>query len=91
MIDKGETCKTCPQDVGPCTAFCDNGKIEAAETCKNCEKDVKICLVSCGKGKIEEGEICDDGDQNFHNGKCSVDCKPRDPKKPLCGNGEIDL
>ena len=91
VIDKGETCKTCPQDVGPCTAFCDNGKIEAAETCKNCEKDVKICLVSCGNGKIEEGEICDDGDQNFHNGKCSVDCKPMDPKKPLCGNGEIDL
>lgn len=89
-IEKWENCKNCPIDVGPCTAFCRNGQIEKAENCSNCHEDVPLCLTSCGDGKLDPGEECDEGSNNRKNKSCSVDCKRMDPKKPLCGNGEID-
>lgn len=89
-IEKGENCKNCPIDVGPCTAFCRNGQIEKAENCSNCHEDVPLCLASCGDGKLDPGEECDEGANNRKKKSCSVDCKRMDPKKPLCGNGEID-
>ncbi len=47
-------------------------------------------MTSCGDGKLDPGEECDEGSNNRKNKSCSVDCKRMDPKKPLCGNGEID-
>ena len=43
IVDPGEDCKNCPQDVKACTAFCGNGIAEEAETCTNCPEDVPIC------------------------------------------------
>ena len=77
-IDEGESCISCPQDVGECTSFCGNNKIELWETCKNCPQDVGECSAFCGNGKRESAENCSN---------CPTDV-------PICssscGNGKID-
>jgi hypothetical protein len=41
-IDPGETCASCPQDIGPCPT-CGNGKVDPGETCVTCPQDVGAC------------------------------------------------
>ncbi|MEI8008450.1 MAG: hypothetical protein WCI00_03340 [bacterium] len=43
MINTGENCKNCPQDVGVCISFCGNGIAESGENCINCPADVPSC------------------------------------------------
>ncbi len=90
-INEWESCKICPQDVGPCTAFCGNGSIEPAENCKNCPQDVPNCgEKTCGNGKIDKGEQCDNGNKNGKDWKCSLTCFLLTPDLPLCWNGKTD-
>jgi len=50
--DPGETCITCPLDVGPC---CGNGTKDPGETCITCPQDAGLC---CGNGTKDPGETC---------------------------------
>lgn len=89
-IDSGETCKTCPQDFGPCPdkqePFCGNGKKEEGEDCKTCPQDIGSCSDEqkpfCGNGKKEAGEDCKTCPQDI--GPCKQE------EKKLCGNGKVD-
>jgi cysteine-rich repeat protein len=89
VIDDGETCKTCPEDVRRCATECGNGVIELDEECDNGQangKDGKcspICkLISpplCGNEVIDDGEKCE---------TC-----PEDVRRCItrCGNGVVEL
>ncbi len=85
-IDEGETCKTCPQDVWPCTAKCWNWIVEEAEDCSNCIEDVWNCTASCGDGNRElDAEQCDHGNLNGKDKQCTYNCKSIiDKTKPYC-------
>lgn len=89
-IDQGETCVSCPEDVGTCTSICGNGIAEAGETHQNCPEDLPSN--SCGNGKIEKNlnEECDNATMNGKDNKCSLSCRLIKQNLPLCGNGIID-
>ena len=71
-IDDGETCLSCPEDVGECTSICGNWKAEPGETCKNCPQDVISCDLSCWNGKIDPGETCKTCPKDV--GECTAFC-----------------
>ena len=71
-IDDGETCLSCPEDVGECTSICGNWKAEPGETCKNCPQDIISCDLSCWNGKIDPGETCLSCPQDV--GECTAFC-----------------
>lgn len=77
-INDGETCLSCPEDVGECTSICGNWKAEPGETCKNCPQDVISCDLSCWNGEIDPGETCKNCPQDIKN--CNV----------ICWNSKID-
>ena len=89
--DEWETCKTCPLDLGPCTAKCGNWIVENAENCLNCPDDVWECTSSCGNSIIEEGEQCDNWYQNGKDWKCTTTCEIIiDKTKPYCWDWKVN-
>ncbi len=90
IIDLWENCRTCKEDVGPCTAFCWNGTQEPAENCKNCPQDIKVCPSLCGNGLIDSWEQCDHWDKNWKDWECTIACKNFDYQNPNCWNGIYD-
>ena len=75
VVDLGETCQSCPQDVWVC---CGNGEVESWETCITCPQDAWECSV-CGNGKIEQWEDCKNCPKDVE--ECSA----------ICGDGKIQL
>ena len=71
-IDDGETCLSCPEDVGECTSICGNWKAEPGETCRNCPQDIISCDLSCWNGKIDPGENCKTCPKDV--GECTAFC-----------------
>jgi hypothetical protein len=69
--DPGETCVTCPQDIGPCP-LCPNGKADPGETCVTCPQDIGPCPL-CPNGKADPGETCETCPQDI--GPCAKPCK----------------
>ena len=91
IIDLWETCKTCKEDVGTCSAYCGNWKQEEAENCKNCPQDIKVCPSLCWNGKIDAWEECDNwSENNWKDEKCTIACTPFDYLHPTCWNGVYD-
>lgn len=76
---KGETCKSCAVDCGPCLPSCGNKVCEPAkgEKVMNCPWD---CIGNCGNGKCET----DIGEDKL---MCPKDC---DTKPPPCGGQSCD-
>ncbi len=70
--EKGETCKSCPQDCGPCqkVPVCGDGLCTGAENNDNCPADCKPSTL-CGDGVCDPSENCQD---------CFKDC--------ACGSGQ---
>ncbi len=77
VIDAGEDCKNCPQDVGICTSYCGDGIVSPGENCINCPADIPSCGI-CGNGIKDPNESCKTCPQDY--GTCT----------PQCGNGVID-
>jgi len=77
IINPGENCKNCPQDVWTCTSFCWDGIQAAGENCKNCPADIPTCW-TCGNGVKDAHEDCKICPQDYWT--CNTSC----------GNGIID-
>lgn len=77
VINTGENCKNCPQDVWICTSFCGDGIQAEGENCINCPADIPSCW-TCGNGQKDPNENCQICPQDYWT--CNG----------LCGNGIID-
>ena len=104
IIEAAENCKNCPWDVWKCTWSCGNGTVEPGEECDNWENNNWydwLCWVDCKSvnpnqkcwnEKTEWTEKCDDWDKNWTIGSnCTIMCTDKDPLKPNCWNGTIDI
>jgi len=89
VVDSGENCHNCTQDLNICIPTCWDGKYSPWETCNNCPQDLWVCPSSCGNSEIEEPEQCDHGVLNWLDWLCSPTCDNLDPNS-FCGNGIID-
>jgi hypothetical protein len=98
-VDPGETCVTCPQDVGVCPT-CGNGQVDPGETCDSCPQDVGACT-TCGNGKVDPGETCTScpqdvgacatcGNGKVDPGETCTSCPQDVGACPTCGNGKVD-
>src|SRR5689334_8630447 len=57
--DPGETCSTCADDCGACSASCGNGTCGEGESCSSCPADCGTCATpTCGDGTCGSGESC---------------------------------
>ncbi|MFA5748328.1 MAG: PKD domain-containing protein, partial [Candidatus Absconditabacterales bacterium] len=70
IIQPGETCDSCPEDVGPCGN--NNGNNSQNNSGIENENGNQIKNI-CGNGLIENGELCDDGNLNNRDG-CNNFC-----------------
>ncbi len=103
-IEAAEDCKSCTRDVGKCTWSCWNGIKEPWEECDNgsnnngydwlCWTDCKTVNPNqtCWNNTIEGTEECDDWENNWTIASiCTLTCTKKDPLKPNCWNGVMDL
>ncbi len=91
VIDPGENCANCPQDVqcGPgeecvgavCQPICGNGAVDPGENCATCPQDVP-----CGPGEECAGGVCQPicGNGTVDPGEDCATC----PQDVPCGPGE---
>jgi hypothetical protein len=81
-VDGKETCITCPDDCGTCTAAsCGDHRCEAlSETCSSCPLDCGMCdeLASCPNTRCDIGESCS---------SCPADCGKCTDLANTCGDG----
>ena len=75
VVDEGEDCQNCPQDVWIC---CWNWQLDFGETCVTCPQDAWVCK-ECGNGKVERWEDCKSCPQDVK--ECSA----------VCGDWKIQL
>lgn len=76
-----ETCSSCPDDCGVCTASCGNGTCDADESCSSCLEDCGPCPASCGDGTCGPDETCSSCPEDC--GRCPSSCGDS-----ICGPGE---
>ncbi len=80
VVDEGEDCLTCPQDV-PCTAC------EVCNTDGNCEP---VNCINCGNGVVDPGETCFTCPSDFVCPDGTICQMPSQTCVGFCGNGEPD-
>jgi len=71
VINPGEHCSTCPEDVGTCISICGNWIAEYGENCNNCPEDIPVCGV-CGNWIQEPDESCANCPEDY--GECTWLC-----------------
>jgi len=64
IINPGEDCDTCPQDMETVTgeSCCGNGELNEGENCNTCKVDFETIYgpgKCCGNGELNPGENCD--------------------------------